>query len=90
MAAVNGNKFLAVPILAGTAGAGTSNAVAMRFSTGDKDNGPDNRGNGDQAKNSAAGDRGIYAFDSAPSLLGTTKVKGNRVSTARNDLFNGK
>lgn len=63
LAAVNGNKFLAVFIEAGTAGPGTSSAFAVQFSPGDKGNGP-----GDKGNDPSGNGRSDYLFLNDPTL----------------------
>ena len=49
----------------------------------------DSQINGNQANGSLVGEGGgIYAFDTALSLVATA-VKGNKATTAYNDLFDG-
>jgi hypothetical protein len=74
LVAVNGNKFLAVFVQAGTAGAGTSAAFAVQFGRDDKGE----QGNND--KGDSQGGSGLYSFPflTDSELDGLTLRKGKK------------
>jgi len=74
LVAVNGNKFLAVFIVPGTAGPGASTAVALQFSPGDKgDNAGGNPHGGDWSYSLSPADS---ALDDSPPWMGKKRRGG--------------
>jgi hypothetical protein len=73
LVAVNGNKFLAVFIVSGTAGPGTSTAVALQFSPGEQGNNAGNNAGGKAGGNpQVVGWNSSFYLPADPALDGST------------------